>query len=218
MSDQGASTASPTPVPESGPGSAVPGVAVVAMFVGAVFVLAGTHRSGIADVARALVKGQPIPRGTWYSDPSVYQPSSSFKIKGSGDFTDFTPTGGGSATGAAVAASALAHLGVPYEWAGETPKGWDCSGMVTWILRQQGLNLPDNVHTTAAKFYVWSGATTIPRSQCAPGDLVCWPGHIGIAVSNTEMVDAPNPLAVTRRERIWSIPAPVIRRPNAYGI
>jgi len=106
----------------------------------------------------------------------------------------------------------------PYVWGGATPAGWDCSGLVTWILHHEmGLELPNNTHTVTGQFYIWSGAVTVPRNQCSPGDLVCWPSHIGIAISSSEMVNAPTFGHVTERAKIYNVPAPIIRRPKAYG-
>ncbi len=120
--------------------------------------------------------------------------------------------------GAQVAADALKYLGVPYRWAHEDPSGWDCSGFVTWVLHHDfGISLPSNTHTTALGFLTWSGARDIPRGMCAAGDLVCWASHIGIATSNDQMVNAPTAGQKTRVDKIWSVPAPVIRRPAAYG-
>ncbi len=125
-----------------------------------------------------------------------------------------TPAGG-TEFGRSVASTALSYVGVPYVWGGETPEGWDCSGFVTWVLHKvHGVDLPNDHHTVAAQFYVWRGARTVARSSCAPGDLVCWPTHIGIAISGSELVHAPGLFQKTRRQKIWA--GAVIRRPMAY--
>lgn len=98
---------------------------------------------------------------------------------------------GATAQGAAIANDALKYVGTPYVYAGNTPSGWDCSGFVTYVLHHDlGYDLPSNTHTVSQQFYVWSGATTIPSSECAAGDLVCWLTHVAIAISNTECVGA----------------------------
>lgn len=189
----------------AGPG--VNGVAVAMIVAGDVLVLSGLKNATLSDTLRALIKGDPVPSGA------------SLLPSGSGGVLGGVAAGAGSGakTGAAVAATAESYIGVPYVWAGETPSGWDCSGFVTYVLHtRHGIELPSNFHTVAAQFYVWTGAVTVARAECQAGDLVCWPGHIGIAVSNTEMVHAPGLGQKTRRQRIWSIPAPSIRRPKAY--
>jgi peptidoglycan DL-endopeptidase CwlO len=120
--------------------------------------------------------------------------------------------------GEQAAAAAAKYLGIRYVFGGATPAGFDCSGLVTWVLHHDlGLSLPSNSHTLSGQFYTWSGARTIPRSQCAAGDLVSWPGHVAIATSNTDMIAAPHAGTVVQRQRIYSVPPPLIRRPLAYG-
>lgn len=109
------------------------------------------------------------------------------------------PVPASSELGARIAAAAERYAGrVPYKWGGATPSGWDCSGMVTYVLHHDlGLNLPSNTHTVSQQFYVWSGATDVPASQCQAGDLVCWLSHIAIATGPTTCVGAENPRSGT---------------------
>lgn len=50
--------------------------------------------------------------------------------------------GGSSRAGAMVVARGERYLGVPYKWGGSTPSGFDCSGFVQYIYRDQGVSLP----------------------------------------------------------------------------
>lgn len=182
----------------------ISGLAIGAIVAGDVLFLSGLHGGTVADTLRALLKGDPLP------------PGKSFGRTAAAGVLEGLPPPAGSPLGAQVASMAQTYIGVPYVWAGEDPSGWDCSGFVTWVLVRNGIQLPSNHHTVAAQFYTWSGAYTIPRDQCSPGDLVCWPTHVGIAVSNVDMVHAPGLGQKTRQQRIWSTPAPSIRRPKAY--
>jgi cell wall-associated NlpC family hydrolase len=95
--------------------------------------------------------------------------------------------------------TAMQYVGVMYKWGGVSPtKGWDCSGFVNYVIGVK-LRLPipgtnnfkGTFHgPTAAMWYVWNGAVTIPRSQAQPGDLACWMTHIGIVTGPNRMVNA----------------------------
>jgi cell wall-associated NlpC family hydrolase len=99
-------------------------------------------------------------------------------------------------------------------------RGFDCSGLVNWVVGHDlGLDIPGHRGgsysghgPTAIQWYTWSGAVSIPRDQCAPGDLVCWPGHIGIATSNDMMCVAPTFGQKVKVESIYNTPTPLIRR------
>ena len=85
-------------------------------------------------------------------------------------------------------ASAKTQLGVPYLWGGTSPGvGLDCSGLTQWAYSQIGVSLP---RTTYDQINV--GTPIYNQSDLMPGDLV-FPheGHVGIAISNTEFIHAP---------------------------
>lgn len=105
--------------------------------------------------------------------------------------TDLPP----SQIGAAVVEIAMQYQGVPYVWAGESPSGFDCSGLVTYVFRQVGIELP---HFAAWQF---QRGEPVARSDLQPGDVVFFGSnihHVGIYVGNGNMIHAPYTGAVVR--------------------
>lgn len=86
-----------------------------------------------------------------------------------------------------VASLALSYVGSPYVWAGASPAGFDCSGLVSYIYAQKGVNLP---HSSSAIRY---SGTVISPSQAQAGDVIAYPGHVAIYVGNGQMVEAATP-------------------------
>jgi cell wall-associated NlpC family hydrolase len=103
---------------------------------------------------------------------------------------------------AAIAvAYAQAQLGTPYQWGGDGPGGFDCSGLTQAAYQAAGIQLP----RTARQQY--NAGPPVPAGQpLQPGDLVFFgsdPGHVdhvGIVADKTEMIDAPHTGAVVRVE------------------
>jgi cell wall-associated NlpC family hydrolase len=85
---------------------------------------------------------------------------------------------------------ALQYLGVPYVWAGATPRGFDCSGLVQYVFGQLGISLP---HNTVAQWHD-PAAVSVPQNELQPGDLVFFNGldHVGIYIGSGYFVDAPH--------------------------
>ncbi len=90
--------------------------------------------------------------------------------------------------GARAALLATRYVGVPYRLGGQSPDGFDCSGLVWFVYRELGVSVP----RTAAQQH--AAARSIPGDQLRPGDLVFFytsVDHVGIYLGNGEFIHAP---------------------------
>jgi cell wall-associated NlpC family hydrolase len=87
-----------------------------------------------------------------------------------------------------VVGIAMRYLGVPYVWGGSTPRGFDCSGFVSYVFAQIGVSVP---HSSYAQFGM---GTAISISALQPGDLVFFTGasHVGIYIGSGQFIHAPH--------------------------
>lgn len=154
--------------------------------VGTLFVYSGLKGAGFSATLAELVQGKK-PSGTdiYGITGNVLEDGSSSSILASGS------VGG-------IAGVAESYAGkVPYVWGGATTSGWDCSGMVNRILQMSGHSIPGSTSgsfsghgPTTLQYLIWTGAKNIPRASAAANDLAVWPTHMGICVSNSQMVSA----------------------------
>ncbi len=93
--------------------------------------------------------------------------------------------------GSAIVATAQKYLGVPYVWAGTSPSGFDCSGFVYYVYKENGYK----TNRTAASLF--SNGVYVDRSQLQPGDVICfysgsygYIGHCGIYIGNNQFIHA----------------------------
>lgn len=90
---------------------------------------------------------------------------------------------------------AVEYLGTPYAWGGESPSGFDCSGLAQYLYSKVGVQIP---RTTYEQFQT---GTSVPKGQLQAGDLVFFkgsdskgglPGHVGIYIGGGQMINAPH--------------------------
>ncbi len=93
-------------------------------------------------------------------------------------------------TGSEVVAYAEQFIGVPYQWGGTSPAGFDCSGLVQTVYRHFNVLLP----RTAAEQH--RAGPSVSKSNLQPGDLVFFDttgspySHVGIYVGNGQFLSA----------------------------
>ena len=87
---------------------------------------------------------------------------------------------------------AFALLGTPYRWGGSSPDGgFDCSGLVGYVFRSIGIDLPRVSRAMANE-----GVAITDRTALAEGDLVFFGrrgrvDHVGIYVGEGKFLHAP---------------------------
>jgi cell wall-associated NlpC family hydrolase len=94
--------------------------------------------------------------------------------------------------GYAIASAALQLQGVPYRAGGSDLSGFDCSGLVQYVLAQYGVAVPRVVRDQ------YEVGTSVRLDELEPGDLVFFAtegrhvSHVGIAIGGDRFVHAPN--------------------------
>ena len=101
------------------------------------------------------------------------------------------------AQGAALVATAKTFMGVPYVFGGTTPAGFDCSGLLQYVFKMNGLTIP----RLADEQYNLGRAAEI--SKLSPGDLVFFTtytsgvSHCGLYVGGGKFLHASSSRGVT---------------------
>lgn len=102
---------------------------------------------------------------------------------------------------ASIVATAFKYLGVPYVWGGENPAtGFDCSGLVQYVLAQNGITIG------RTSYDQYQQVAPVSRADLVPGDLLFFstdaPGasHVAIYIGSypklgyaEAFIDAPAP-------------------------
>jgi LysM repeat protein len=85
--------------------------------------------------------------------------------------------------------TAFSQYGVPYRYGGSSPEtGFDCSGFVSWVYKQYGVDLPRSSRA------MMTAGTPIEKADLRPGDLVFFNygySHVGIYTGNDKYIHSP---------------------------
>lgn len=180
----------------------IPGLAVAAAGVGAFLVFAGIKDVPTIEGLREIIGGK-TPTG---------RPPKSTAVFGGRSAGDSPGSSVGSA--AAAAASAIAnpliaearkHLGKKYVFGAVGPDVFDCSGLVVYCLRK--VYDPNTTRFVTQTFAAWArmrGWQKVDEKDIKAGDVVLKSGHMGIAISNSQMIHAPHTGTVVKVGEIYS--------------
>jgi cell wall-associated NlpC family hydrolase len=178
----------------------ISGPALGAVSVGIILVWSGIRGWSVLGTMQDIISGKQ-PKGTTGQQHPITAAAGPAVLSGSNV---------NGATGNAIADDALHYSGHAYVYGGSPGKDgsapWDCSSFCNWVLSHD-LNLPwpgagqytgTSHGPTTIQWGAWfrahsAGSTTVQRGQVQPGDVIVWSGHMGIAVSNTQMISARNP-------------------------
>lgn len=126
--------------------------------------------------------------------------------------------GGSVGASSGIATIALQYVGHAYRFGGAPgrngEKPWDCSSFVNFVVGvKAGKAIPGNgpgKYTGTSHgpptgvWAAWAGMSTVKRANVQAGDILLWSGHMGIALSNENMISALNPRVGTKTQRIDS--------------
>jgi cell wall-associated NlpC family hydrolase len=93
-----------------------------------------------------------------------------------------------SSKGARAVEVAVAQVGKPYQWGGNGPSSFDCSGLTGYAWRAAGVVLPRVSRDQ------YTGTRRISRSDLQPGDLIFYHSpisHVAMYIGDGRVVEAP---------------------------
>lgn len=168
--------------------------------------LTAEERKRLADeerrVAEAARKAGEAAQAQYASQPG------SAKKKSGGSATK---TASSTGKGSAVVAFARAQLGKPYQFAGNGPGSYDCSGLTSAAWRAAGVSLP---RTSQSQLGV---GRSVSRSQLRPGDLLFFYddiSHVAIYVGGDTIIQSPRPGRTVEFASMSDMPFAGARRPG----
>ncbi|WP_240376113.1 peptidoglycan-binding protein [Bacillus piscicola] len=138
----------------------------------------GLEADGVAGPMTTKKMQDVLSGGSSHAKPETAAPPTGSKI----DVTN-------------LVADAAEHVGTPYVWGGTSTSGFDCSGFLQYVFKENGVNLP----RTVAGIYDAGTAVKSPRV----GDIVFFetyqPGasHAGIYLGNDQFIHAGSSTGVT---------------------
>ena len=91
-------------------------------------------------------------------------------------------------SGSSIVSIAESKLGSPYQYGASGPNTFDCSGLVQWVHKRAGINVPRVSRDQA------TGGSYVSRNDLKPGDCVFFGSpvrHAGIYIGGGQFIHAP---------------------------
>lgn len=94
--------------------------------------------------------------------------------------------------GKLAARYAISMVGIPYRYGGNTPEGFDCSGLVHYSYAQAGIDVPRTTQQQRER------SRRVSWKAIRPGDILFFnqrgkrSSHVGLYVGNNRFVHAPS--------------------------
>ena len=108
-----------------------------------------------------------LDSGNFEIDETVYQQPSQKKSN--------------SSLGEKIVDTARQYIGVLYKWGGNDPSGFDCSGLIQYAYKQNGINLPRISHDMGRT------GKAVSLNQAQPGDII-YTGSKGPSGGHVKMI------------------------------
>jgi peptidoglycan hydrolase CwlO-like protein len=104
----------------------------------------------------------------------------------------YTSDGSGMSTGevSRIYSVASQYIGVKYVYGGSSPRGFDCSGFVSYVLKKCGWSLNGWPRMTCTSLSRYCTKLFTSRSELRPGDLIFYNDfdHVGIYLGNNKAI------------------------------
>ncbi|MFA5073072.1 MAG: C40 family peptidase [Nitrospirota bacterium] len=107
-----------------------------------------------------------------------------------------------SATGEQAARAAISMVGKSYKYGGDSPAGFDCSGLVRYSYRTAGLDLPHGTNHLKAI------SRSVGKRGMQKGDILFFDekggkySHVGIYIGSNQFIHAPNANRSVQKESL----------------
>ena len=141
------------------------------------------HAFGVA-ATRGLVVGLSLALAGCFQGATAPEPDAAVFASHAGDQAAQDPVR------SRIVFTALQMVGAPYRYGGESPAGFDCSGLVQYAYRSAGVAVPrtsrDQLHASAP----------VALADASAGDLLFFrskdSSHVGIYLGQGRFVHAPS--------------------------
>ncbi len=169
-------------------------------------ILAATHKVVVPSTMiypKPDLKSGPVQFITRHAHVCVVAHHRSYAALHAGGFVFAGHLGGLTAHAQDFVAVAEDYLNVPYFWGGKSIYGIDCSGLVQTALQACGVDAPRDSDMQEQSL----GAVVLDHDNLRRGDLIFWPGHVGIMQNATQLLHANGHAMKTTSEPLADVVA-----------